>query len=418
METRLEARSLTVDTSGRFWAELWLSTALHGLLIVGVLFGSYELVERTLLTGASEAMLHRLHLARGLTSSFVLATWAFLNVRRARLERDQALEQHLAELEQRVRLRTHELADTLDFSELLFDAMPERITVRDGAGRVVKQNRVARESGSSGATSHVWESEEVELGASALRPALVLELSRDVTETRELQARLQHQEKMASLGLLAAGIAHDLGNPLASLSTELELLETETDPAAMRASLSVLRAQVDRMTRSLREVVDFARRRGSEPSEVRLDEAVADSARLVCHDPRWLNVRLELDLPRELPPVHLVEDQLVLVLVNLLFNAADAIAGTGQVTVSARATERGVRLQVSDDGSGMSAETLARASEPLFTTKAERGGTGLGLAVCERVVREAGGQLSLESELGRGTRVTIDLPVRGGEPRG
>lgn len=418
MESRLDARSLNLDAGGRFWAELWFSTALHGLLIVAVLFGSYEIVERTLLVGASEETLHRLHLARGIASSFVLATWAFLNVRRARIERDLALEQHLTELERRVRLRTRELADTLDFSELLFDAMPERITVRDSAGRVVKQNRVARDSGSSDETSHVWESEEVELAATALRPALVLELSRDVTETRELQARLQHQEKMASLGLLAAGIAHDLGNPLASLSTELELLETETDPAEMRASLSVLRAQVNRMTRSLRDVVDFARRRGSEASEVHLDEAVADSARLVCHDPRWLNVRLELDLPRELPPVHLVEDQLVLVLVNLLFNAADAIAGTGKVTVSARTTERGVRLEVSDDGCGMSPETLAHAREPLFTTKTERGGTGLGLAVCERVVREAGGQLSLQSELGRGTTVTIDLPVRGGEPRG
>lgn len=418
MEHLLNAHPSNLDAGGRFWAELWLRTALHGLVIVALLFGSYELVERTLLTGAREATLHKLHLARGITSSFVLATWAFIQVRRARIERDRSLEQHLAELERRVRLRTQELADTLDFSELLFDAMPERITVRDRTGRVVKQNRVARELESEGETSRVWETTEVELGATRLRPALVLELNRDVTETRELQASLQHQDKMASLGLLAAGIAHDLGNPLASLSTELELLETEDDPAAMRASLSVLRRQVDRMTRSLRGVVDFARRRGGEASDVRLDEAVADSARLVCHDPRWLNVRLELDVPRELPEVHLVEDQLVLVLVNLLLNAADAIAGTGQVTVSARATEQGVRLQVRDDGCGMSPETLARATEPLFSTKAARGGSGLGLAVSERVVREAGGQLSLESELGRGTTVTIDLPVRGGDARG
>jgi signal transduction histidine kinase len=418
MESRLALRSLNLDTGGRFWAELWLSTALHGLVIVAVLFGSYEIVERTLLAGASEATLHRLHLARGLTSSFVLATWAFLNVRRARIERDQALEQHLAELERRVKLRTQELEDTLDFSELLFDAMPERITVRDAAGRVLKQNRVARELPEEGATSRVWETTEVELGATPLRPALLLELSRDVTETRELQASLQHQDKMASLGLLAAGIAHDLGNPLASLSTELELLESETDPETMRASLTVLRGQVNRMTRTLRGVVDFARRRGGDASDVSLDAAVADSVRLVCHDPRWSNVRLELDLPPELPPVHLVEDQLVLVLVNLLLNAADAIAGAGQVTISARVTERGVRLEVRDDGCGMSPQTRARAMDPLFTTKAERGGTGLGLAVCERVVREAGGKLSLESELGRGTTVMIDLPVRGDDACG
>ncbi len=418
MEHLLNAHPSNLDAGGRFWAELWLRTAVQGLVIVALLFGSYELVERSLLVDASEATLHKLHLARGITSSFVLATWAFIQVRRARIERDRALEQHLAELERRVGLRTQELADTLDFSELLFDAMPERISVRDGTGRVVKQNRVARELESEGVTSRVWETAQVELGATRLRPALVLELSRDVTETRELQASLQHQDKMASLGLLAAGIAHDLGNPLASLSTELELLETEDDPAAIRASLSVLRRQVDRMTRSLRGVVDFARRRGGEASDVRLEEAVADSARLVCHDPRWSKVRLELDVPRELPEVHLVEDQLVLVLVNLLLNAADAIAGTGQVTVSARATEHGVRLQVRDDGCGMSPETLARATEPLFTTKTARGGSGLGLAVSERVVREAGGQLSLESELGRGTTVTIDLPVRGGDARG
>lgn len=232
--------------------------------------------------------------------------------------------------------------------------------------------------------------------------------------TVRLEALVRHQEKMAGLGMLTAGFAHDLGNPLASLSTELELLEGETDLAEVHASLAVLGKQVARMSRTLREMVDFARRRRDEVADVSITAAVSDSARLVHHDPRWRKVDLRIDLPNDLPAVHMVEDHLVLVLVNLMLNAADAMPNGGVLAVTATCPARGdhVVLRMRDTGTGMTPEVLARAKAPLFTTKGATRGTGLGLAVSDGIVRSVGGTLELTSSPGAGTEVAIHLPAR------
>jgi signal transduction histidine kinase len=333
---------------GGFWRALWLRIAIQGALIVGAIFLGYEIVERTLLANASVSTLFALHLARGMGTAFLLGTWAFLDIRRARLDCDARMAEDVEKLEVRVRERTRELEEY-------------------------------------------------------------------VTEHRNLEAQVRHQETMASLGVLAAGFAHDLGNPLASLSTELELLEGETDVARFRESLGVLRRHVARMSRTLREMVDFARRRRDEIADVSIASAVADSARLVCHDPRWKRVQLAVDVPSDLPHVHMVEDHLVLVLVNLMLNAADAMPDGGTLTISARFVDGRVDLRVRDTGSGMKPEVLAKAMTPMFTTKARGRGTGLGLAVSNNVVRSVGGELALSSTAGIGTEVAITLPVGGGD---
>lgn len=233
----------------------------------------------------------------------------------------------------------------------------------------------------------------------------------DMAEQKNLEAQVRHHEKMAGLGMLTAGFAHDLGNPLASLSTELELLEGEEDVTQLRESLGVLRRQVARMSRTLREMVDFARRRRDEVADVSIAAAVADSARLVRHDPRWKQVELKVDVPNDLPSVHMVEDHLVLVLVNLMLNAADAMPEGGPLDVSARAVPGGIELRVRDGGTGMSPDVLARAKEPMFTTKEAPHGTGLGLSVCESTIQGVGGTLEITSAVGEGTEVSIHLPA-------
>lgn len=133
--------------------------------------------------------------------------------------------------------------------------------------------------------------------------------------------------------------------------------------------------------------------------------------RLVRHDPRWKRVDLVVDVPSTLPTVHMVEDHLVLVLVNLMLNAADAMPHGGTLTVSAHIANdaKGVELVVRDTGVGMSEEVLAKAKAPLYTTKGQNG-TGLGLSVCDDVVRSVGGELELDSDVGAGTSVRIRLP--------
>lgn len=241
-----------------------------------------------------------------------------------------------------------------------------------------------------------------------LERGAALELVREANEL--LEAQVHHQEKMASLGILAAGFAHDLGNPLASLSTELELLKDETDLERFRESAAVLERHVVRMSTMLREIVDFARRRSDQVTDVSITAAVADSSRLVCHDPRWRTVKLEVDVPADLPTVRMVEDRLVLVLVNLMLNAADAMPDGGTLRIHAERAGKAVRVVVVDSGAGMSPAVLARAGTPMFTTKGAARGTGLGLAVSRRVLEGVGGRLDVASREGEGTTVTLTIP--------
>ncbi|MBL8612352.1 MAG: hypothetical protein JNL38_33735 [Myxococcales bacterium] len=400
------------------WRELWLRTAVRGALIVTVYFGLWELAERFLMAPRGFD-LHGPHIARGVGATFLLATWSFLQIRRSRLETDAAIAREMSLLGERVRERTAELAEAQAFTELLLDSLHERIVVVDEDGRVIKQNRVAQ-AGPSGplATTdaaraeraddegRVWELERIPVPG---RDA-VIEVGRDVTAQRSLEAQVRHQEKMASLGVMAAGFAHDLGNPLASLSTELELLEGEDDVARIRESLAVLRRHVGRMSRTLREMVDFARRRRDEVTDVDIRLVVDDAARLVQHDSRWKKVDLAVDIPHGIPAVRMVEDHLLLVLVNLMINAADAMPDGGTLTVAAREAGGRVTITVRDTGVGMTPAVLAKATTPLFTTKAPGRGTGLGLSVSQSVLGAVGGSLELASEPGRGTVVTIDLP--------
>ncbi len=324
--------------AGESWRDLWTRMAIVGAALVLGYFAMWEIAERTVLAGSD---VHLLHLVRGMAGAFLLATWSFLQIRRSRIACDREIQDLVDRLEDRVRARTRELADT-----------------------------------------------------------------------REV---VLHQEKMASLGVLAAGIAHDLGNPLASLSAELELLEGEDDAARLQESLDVLRRHVARMDRTLREMVAFARRRRDAVTDVSIALAVADSARLVRHDRRWKKVRLDVDVPSDLPYVHMVEDHLVLVLVNLMLNAADAMPGGGTLSIVGRRAGGGVELRVRDTGSGMSPAVLRQALVPMFTTKAAGRGTGLGLAVSSGVVRSVGGTMRIDSTEGLGTEVIIELPGGSGD---
>lgn len=396
----------------------WMRTALLGVGILFVYFGGWELAERSV-QRLSLRDVHHLHIVRGVCAAILLGSWTFVQIRRAWIDTDRELDRRAAELERRVEARTAELVEARLFTEGLLDVLRERIVVVDESGAVVKTNRVAEgpHVGRGSVVSHtdahgrLWEVERLPLPPFEGRRGLVVEVGRDVTEERDLFAQLCQKEKMASLGLLAAGIAHDLASPLTAIATELELLVEEVAVPAVQSSFEVVRNHVRRMSGMLGEMVNFARRRGDEATCVSLHFAVADSVRLVRHDPRLRRVVVEIDVPRELPPVRMVEDHLVLVIVNVLFNAADAMPKGGEIVVRGRRVDRGVELTVTDTGIGMADDVLRNALSPLFTTKERGAGTGLGLFVSNRVLRAVGGTLSLVSREGEGTQVTIFLPT-------
>jgi len=241
---------------------------------------------------------------------------------------------------------------------------------------------------------------------------LVISIARDVTEQTGHDLASCHQEKMASLGILVAGFAHDLGNPLASLSSELELLREE-EPEKIRESLDTLQEYLDSIKRKLHDIVEFSRRPDENKQDVDARIAIRHALKLTRYDPRARHVHFNIAVKDNIPTVKMKEDDLVLVLVNLIINAYDAMPNGGTLTISDSMTPAGdVLLAVADTGDGMDAATLQQATRPLFTTRNTlySHGAGLGLTMVEQMMNSAGGKLNLASEPGHGTRVTLRLP--------
>lgn len=244
--------------------------------------------------------------------------------------------------------------------------------------------------------------------------AHIEELERRTQELRQARDQLVRSERLASVGRLAAGLAHEIGNPIAAIIGMHDiLLEGGMTPEEQRDFLVRARAEAERIHLILRDLLDFARPAGSadgigEPAE--LTEAVADVLALVRPQKAFRNRTLTLDLPEGPVLVPLARDRLVQVVLNLLLNAADATSDDGHIRVTVSADEKAVRLAVEDDGPGVSPEIRSRLFEPFVTTKEVGKGTGLGLAVCQGLVESAGGTIRLDESYTDGARFIVELP--------
>jgi signal transduction histidine kinase len=226
-------------------------------------------------------------------------------------------------------------------------------------------------------------------------------------ELRRAQDALVRSEKLASVGRLAAGLAHELGNPLAAVRGYVELLVG--NPAAPENGEILLRAQADveRMHRLLRNLLDYARGDDAAPGDLDVEELILEAARTVQHQVvfRGVEVAVRASL---VGAVRGEPAKLHQVLVNLLLNAAEA--GARRVELGAERTAAGVELWVSDDGEGIPPENLPRLFEPFFTTRPPGRGTGLGLATAFRILEQHGGRIEVRSVPGRGSRFVCFLP--------
>ena len=238
-------------------------------------------------------------------------------------------------------------------------------------------------------------------------------LIEDRSERRALEARVAHQERLASIGRLAAGVAHEVGNPLTGIASLAQNLRIETADPDIAERLGLILEQTRRIDRIVRALMGFARTGvgatgagGFGP--VALAEVVADAVTLVRLGRAGRGAVIEVDIPDDLV-VRGDRQRLEQVTVNLLANACDASPAGGRVQIAAaRAGER-VRLTVADAGPGMSEEVQARIFEPFFTTKEPGEGTGLGLALVYSIVADHGGTVEVKSAPGAGTRMTVDL---------
>jgi signal transduction histidine kinase len=244
--------------------------------------------------------------------------------------------------------------------------------------------------------------------------ALRVLLVHDVTERVSMEKALREKDRLAALGILAAGVAHEVNTPITGISSYAQMLLAETPEDDPRHEiLKKVEKQTFRAARIVNNLLEFARNRTDEIRPVDLVPLVNEGLDLLNERRSKRGVRLELSLP-EAPLVVMGSDgELQQVITNLALNAIDAMPDGGTLTVTAGRAGRWAELAVADTGSGIPADQLERIFEPFFSTKLGRGGTGLGLSISHDIIRRHGGDVEVESEPGDGTRFTVRLPFRG-----
>ncbi len=232
----------------------------------------------------------------------------------------------------------------------------------------------------------------------------------------ERTQRLLQSEKVATMGALLAGVAHELNNPLAVVMGYAQMLTEDTTGSPLARRAEKISAAAERCVRIVRNFLALARQRPAERTDVDLNQVIREALEMLAYELRTDNVDVTVDLADGLPILSGDAHQLHQVLVNLVANAHHAMrrqAGHRRITIATRldGARRRVQLTVADTGPGIPAEIRAKVFEPFFTTKPAGEGTGLGLSLCQRIIEDHGGTIALDSEPARGTTFGIELPV-------
>jgi C4-dicarboxylate-specific signal transduction histidine kinase len=238
----------------------------------------------------------------------------------------------------------------------------------------------------------------------------IAELEQKNTELRDTREGLAQSERLATVGRLAAGVAHEIGNPIAAIIGYLDILRRGLDTKATGEYLERIERETKRIDRIVRDLLDFARPRPLAIGPVHLSEVVQTALRLVQPQPRWRTMQVVCDIDEKLPPVAAQEHYATQVLLNLFINAADACLGKGKVTVrGSMAPDGRVVLEVADDGPGITPEDLGHIFDPFFTTKPPGEGVGLGLAISYRLMESFGGTIRAANGTPQGALFTLEF---------
>ncbi len=248
----------------------------------------------------------------------------------------------------------------------------------------------------------------------------VITVGEDVTVRVEAIHAINRAEKLAAVGRLAAGVVHEINNPLATIAACAESLEQRIDEGSFNSSeavddlteyLGLIKSEAFRCKTITTGLLDFSRIRTGERSHIDAGEIVRSAANLISHQKRGNYIDHELEIDDDLPLVSADGGQIQQAVIALATNAIDAMSDGGRLTF--RVFQRGNRvvIEVADNGAGIPQENMSKIFEPFFTTKEVGRGTGLGLAVCYGIISEHGGRLSVRSTLGKGTTFSIFLPA-------
>ncbi|HEV3329942.1 MAG TPA: ATP-binding protein [Bryobacteraceae bacterium] len=234
----------------------------------------------------------------------------------------------------------------------------------------------------------------------------------DVTDRAELEQRLVQADKLSSIGLLAAGVAHEVNTPLAVISTYAQMLAKQVAEDSQKSMiLDKIAKQTFRASEIVNSLLNFSRTSTTSFGDVDLNRVIQETLTLLEHQLQKSGIQVTTQLDPGLAPVNGNSGKLQQVLLNLFLNARDAMANGGTLEVRTWSDESGARIEVADSGHGISPENLHRIYDPFFTTKAARKGTGLGLSVSYGIIQEHGGSIEVSNRRSGGARFRIDLPL-------
>jgi PAS domain S-box-containing protein len=234
---------------------------------------------------------------------------------------------------------------------------------------------------------------------------------KDYTEVKRLQQQVDQSEKLAVVGQLAAGVAHEIGNPLTSISSLVQILQRRSDDEFVTEQLANIKENIERISKIVRELVDLSRPPGFTKERSQITDVIKTALGIVKYDKRVKKVNFKTDLDENLPVIEIIPDQLLQVFVNILLNALDAIEGNGTIDVKSYHDNDYIYIDITDDGTGIEERVVDKIFDPFFTTKEVGKGTGLGLSVSYGIIKKFNGDILIDSELNKGTTFTIKLPI-------
>ncbi len=249
---------------------------------------------------------------------------------------------------------------------------------------------------------------------------IVAHIAKADRESSALDQQMAHIEKMANIGRLAAGVAHEINNPLQMILAQagwIEELLPEEDPAALKnldeynATIKKIKHHVERAATITHRLLGFARKISAEQESVQINEVVEETLSFLEKEAKHNNITIDLHLNPQLPTTMTEGHRLQQVLLNLIDNALDAIGHDGKVTITTSSDTEDIAIEVADNGPGIPSEVLKKIWDPFFTTKEQGKGTGLGLSISQNIIRTLGGTIELQSKEGEGTVFTVKIPI-------
>ena len=412
------------------------------LLILGGFFGAFEIIKLIFFDDTSEGTLQLLYFSRGVIVSFSLMFWAAWTVYNYRA----LYQEKLDTTEQQYRSIIEHSADAIltlnnddeitywnsgaedilgwDREEILGKSIrtiiPEEL--------IEKRELECLEFGMS-MRGYVTNYETERLTKEGQKVMVNLtesfirdendeiigrsQILRDLTDIKLREEQIQQSERLAAVGNMAAGVAHEVGNPLTAISSLVQVCQRKSDDLFVQEQLGKVRDHIRRISKIVQDLVDFSRPSSLKTEMMQVNEIISSAVGLLQHDARCRDVDFNLELSPDLPRLRGVPDHLHQVIVNLLLNAVDAMKDVDEPKVTLRSWQEGsdIHISVSDVGKGISAEEQKRIFEPFYTTKEVGTGTGLGLSVSHGIIKKMDGAIQVDSNPGEGATFLITLPL-------